>query len=1014
MLMRLRSVRLKLLLMVLVINFFTLMVAGGALLFHDLKQNQANTVAQLTALADILARGSTTALEFDDAKAGNENLMQLRANQNIVAAAIYNAHGDIFAQYGQTPQHTSAIPGTSLSDGFQFNPGELVVMKKVMSKSTALGSVYIKERYELSAWFFDYIVILGTVLLGSLLIGQVISAQLHRWVSDPILEVSRVARTVMEQRTYHLRASKNTEDEIGQLADAFNGMLQTLEHEIAERSGAELALRSLNAELEQRVATRTNELQIANRTLISRTEEAENANRAKAEFLANMSHEIRTPMNGILGLAYLLNRRKLDPDSADMVSKIHNAGRSLQAIINDILDFSKIEAGRLEIEHAPFRLLDVYENLAGIIATTAGPKDIELVITPPPEFSGQLVGDALRLEQVLINLVGNAIKFTDRGVVKVGFDLISKDEKIVTIRFSVSDTGIGISAENQEHIFTPFSQADESITRRFGGTGLGLTICRHLVTKMGGEIGVVSEPGKGSEFWFTIPFGWLASASFVPAQLSQLDVLIADDNEVASEAIAIATRLMGWNTTVVGSGEAAIDSVRIRHEKNNTFDVLLIDWKMPGMDGVETATAIRENFKGQVTPIVLMVTAYTQEELLNHPNIEYVDAVLSKPVTSSMLYNCVAAVLKRRGHEIGTGQSTFHKKSRKRIDGVRVLVVDDSEINREVASRILKEEGASFVHLENDGKNAVDWLMDNPEAVDIVLMDIQMPVMDGYEATRQLRRETKFVNLPIIALTAGAFKAQQDAAEKAGMNAFVAKPFNVDEMMAMIIRLTNDRAEGVTNKEIIQAPGNHHSQSGFKYFPGNLQGIALVQGLELWGDIEVYCKYLKKFSIEYADCCRRLGQFYRDGNRTAMNMLLHKLKGAAFNLSLNDVAVYVSELEAIIAGVGDPGAGIHQLQSALDTVFSSIALLLQNQTVVAERKPDLQNQLPVSELLDELLKALDTDTPNQANIILDSLAHALPDSSMVVLHTRLDDFYFRGAEAEVYRIASELEINLKK
>jgi signal transduction histidine kinase/CheY-like chemotaxis protein len=1007
---RLRSVRLKLLLMVLVINFFTLMVAGGALLYHDLKENQAKSVAQLTALADIIARGSTAALEFDDSKAAKENLMQLHANQNIVAAAIYNAHGDIFAQYGQVQQRASEIPGISLTDGFQFEAGELVVFKKIVSKSNSMGSVYIKERYELSAWFFDYIVILGTVLLGSLVVGQIISAQLHRWISDPILAVSSVARTVMEQRNYNLRATKNTEDEIGQLADAFNGMLQTLEHEIAERSGAELALRSLNAELERRVAERTSELQIANRALISRTDEAEKANRAKAEFLANMSHEIRTPMNGILGLAYLLNRRDLDPDSADMVSKIHNAGRSLQAIINDILDFSKIEAGRLEIEHAPFRLLDVYENLAGIIATTAGPKDIELVITPPPNISGQLYGDALRLEQVLINLVGNAIKFTESGVVKVGFGLVSQDEKIVTIRFSVTDSGIGISAENQEHIFTPFSQADESITRRFGGTGLGLTISRHLVTKMGGEIGVVSELGKGSEFWFTIPFGWLASTEFVPPQLSQLDVLIADDNDIASEAIATTTRLMGWNTTVVGSGEAAIDSVRSRREKNNTFDVLLIDWKMPGMDGVETATTIRESFEGESTPIVLMVTAYTKEELLNHPKIEYVDAVLSKPITCSMLYNCVAAALKRRGHDIGNGQSSSHKRYRQKIEGVRVLVVDDSEINREVASRILKDEGASFVRLENDGKNAVEWLRANPDAIDIVLMDIQMPVMDGYETTRQIRRETRFANLPIIALTAGAFKAQQDAAEKAGMNAFVAKPFNVDEMMGMIIRLTRGRSEGVNAEEIIDVPDNNYSYSNFKDLPG----ISLLKGLELWGDIEVYCKYLNKFSIEYADCCSRLGQFHRGGDRTSMNMLLHKLKGAAFNLSLNDVAIYVRELEVVVAGLGDPGTGIRQLQSALDTVFSSIALLVQNQTETVDQVSDVKNQKPLSELLDELLTALDTDTPNQANLILNSLAQLLPRTSIASLRMRLDDFDFRGAEAEVYRIATELEINLRK
>jgi len=436
--------------------------------------------------------------------------------------------------------------------------------------------------------------------------------------------------------------------------------------------------------------------------------------------------------------------------------------------------------------------------------------------------------------------------------------------------------------------------------------------------------------------------------------------------------------------------------------------VLLIDWKMPGMDGVETATTIRKDFKGESAPIVLMVTAYTKEELLNHPNIEYVDAVLSKPVTSSMLYNCVATALKRRGQDIENGQKILHKKYRKHIEGVRVLVVDDSEINREVALRILQDEGASLVHLEHDGKNAVEWLMANPDAVDIVLMDIQMPVMDGYEATRQIRKEPQFANLPIVALTAGAFKAQQDAAEKAGMNAFVAKPFHVDEMMAMIIRLTRGRQAGAISQEIHPVVPVYQVRSNAKDLPG----ISIDNGLELWGDMQAYCKYLKKFATEYADCCARLGQLHRDGESTAMNMLLHKLKGAALNLALTDVAKNARELEAIVAGSGGPDTGLPQLQAALDTAFSSITLLLQNQTTVADRQPDQKNHAPVAELLDELLAALDTDTPNQANIILDLLTHSLPHSAMVTLHARLDDFDFRGAEAEVVRIASVLEINL--
>jgi signal transduction histidine kinase/DNA-binding response OmpR family regulator len=1003
------SVSQKMRLMVLVANFATLLAAGAALFYHDLMENRSKAAAELTALASILAQGSSIALEFDDSKVAIENLAQLRANPNIFAAAIYTVNGKLFAQYLRDQRTKSDIPLMPEKDGFQFSAGELAVFQQINSQSGNLGTVYIKETYQLSKWLQDYLIILGAVLIGSLALGMLISTRLQRWISRPIQEVSSVAKKVMELRDYRLRAVKRSEDEIGQLADAFNGMLQTLEHEIAERNDAELAVRTLNAELEQRVADRTNDLRVANQTLVARTEEAENANRAKADFLANMSHEIRTPMNGILGLAYLLDRRQLDSDASDMVKKIRNAGRSLQAIINDILDFSKIEAGKLEIEHEPFRLQDVFDNLAGIMAANAGDKDIELIIAPPPNIHGHVLGDALRLEQVLINLVGNAIKFTDHGAVKLSVALLAKDDKIATMRFSVTDSGIGIALAKQTHIFTAFSQADTSTTRRFGGTGLGLTICRHLVIKMGGEIGVISEPGHGSEFWFTVPFAWSSVTDFVPPQLAQLDVLIADDSEVACEVMALTARSVGWIATKVESGEAALDMVRAKHEKKSAYDVLLVDWKMPGMDGLDVATAIRETFKDESSPVLLMVTSFSRDDLLKHPKIDMVDGVLTKPITGSMLYNGVATALKRRGHEIVAGLAPASTRSGKRISGVRALVVDDSDINREVAMRILNDDGAAFVHLEGNGKDALEWLYANPQAVDIVLMDVQMPEMDGYEATSQIRASAQLKNLPVIALTAGAFKAQQDAALQAGMNAFVAKPFNVDELMAIIQRLTHrvpGVAEGIPVDPLVSIDKKNLPIT-------ELPGIAVSKGLEVWKDMVAYKKFLLKFSIDYADCCAKLTSTHEENRHAEMHALAHKLKGSAANMALLEVA-QCAQIVEMMPAESDPSEAISHLQAALNTAFASITLLLADDATPAATQQGPINVAEITPVLGELLRALETNSPTRANQLLKDYATVLPHDLIIALQARIDDFDFRGAESVTHHLAAELGIDSKE
>ena len=943
-LLHLRSIRHKLLLMVLVANFTTLIIAGSILLYHDFMQYRDGRASELSSLAAVLSQGSITSLEFDDARVANENLAQLSANPNIVAAAIYTNKSHLFASYLQKQSTKIELPPAPTSDSVQFNQGELMVFKRIQTDHGTVGSIYIKAHYDLSAWLRSYLLILSAVLIGSLSLGLVISSKLQRWVSGPLHAVSEVAREVMQQHNYSLRTVKSTDDEVGQLAEAFNGMLATLEFEIRERSIAEQSIRQLNTVLEQRVTERTVELQKINQTLMVRTEEAEAANKAKADFLANMSHEIRTPMNGILGLAYLLDQLELESDAADMVKKIRNAGRSLQSIINDILDFSKIEAGRLEIEHVPFHINDTFDNLAGIMAANAGDKNIELVIAPPPDIGGLLIGDALRLEQILINLTGNAIKFTEHGEVLLSADLIAKNGQFATLRFAVKDTGIGIPKEKQAHIFSAFSQADVSTTRRFGGTGLGLTICWNLVSMMGGEIGVISEPGKGSEFWFTVQFKWTAQPQIADSDMTKLQVLITDDNETARNSLSNTVRSIGWNATTSESGVETIQKVQIKYEVGHYYDVILVDWKMPGMDGLTLASKIKHQYQQDASPIILMVTAFSREDLLRQNEANVIDGVLTKPVTSSTLYNSVVEALRcRNNHEQLGGIPPIIKRKIRRLFGIRVLVVDDSEINREVARRILKGEGA-IVSLSNDGQSAVDWLNDERNEVEVVLMDVQMPVMDGYEATRQLRNVPQHADLPIIALTAGAFKAQRNAAQEAGMDAFVSKPFNVEELIETIQRLTHTEPKTLLQDISDEA----HSTGTLQTIPDNLPGIAIDQGMLIWNEFEVYCKYLHKFRIEHLDFIAHLESCLASGNMEGSRTLLHKLKGSAANLALTEVTKIVFDIEAMETNTDYTGK-LQQLQQSLRTAFDSIATLPDTSVMVKSARfatPPISNHNP--------------------------------------------------------------------
>jgi signal transduction histidine kinase/DNA-binding response OmpR family regulator len=532
------------------------------------------------------------------------------------------------------------------------------------------------------------------------------------------------------------------------------------------------------------VSGRTTRIQAAMAETRRAREAADAANAAKGEFLANMSHEIRTPMNAIIGMCYLALKSGLAPKQHGYIAKVQSAAQTLLGIIDEILDFSKIEAGKMAVEAVPFGLPGVLESLANLLSLRAEDKRIELVFYEGAGIPAVLVGDPLRLTQVLVNLGGNAVKFTERGEVVVGIHVAHADAQSVHLRFDVRDTGPGLTGEQRSRLFQPFVQADSSTTRRHGGTGLGLTISRQLVRLMGGELELDSTPGVGSVFSFTLPFGRGGDVPPTPApntDLRGLRLLVVDDNAAARQVLAEMAAALDMTVETAVDGEAALRAADTATALGRPFDLVLVDWRMPGMDGVTCAERLAAADGRR--PVVLMTTAYARDQLqavLADASAD-VHEILIKPVTPSTLFDACASVIGR------LGQATSHAaereasltKSQAVLRGARVLLVEDNDINAELAMALLDSAGVTTA-LATDGRMALDLLA--RERFDAVLMDCQMPEMDGYEAARRIRADLRLADLPVLAMTANAMSGDRAKALAAGMNDHIAKPIDVNAM----------------------------------------------------------------------------------------------------------------------------------------------------------------------------------------------------------------------------------------
>jgi signal transduction histidine kinase/CheY-like chemotaxis protein/HPt (histidine-containing phosphotransfer) domain-containing protein len=931
------SLRRKLLVVMLLTTLVAVVVALGAMIAYDLRAYHQGWVDDLNAQAELLGRTTAPALEFDDEHVARENLSLLRLQPKILAAAVYTPSGAVFATY-IAEGASRAFPTAPPQNVFFVENGELLVFKQIVDRGRLVGTIHLRGRYELYDRVLNYAGIALIVTVVAMLVALLVSSWLQRIVTRPILAIGEVARDVVAKGDYSRRAERISADEVGALVDAFNNMLREIErrtqaleasnlekaHEVDERRMAQQEVMTLNAELEQRVLRRTAQLESSNRELAVATDAAERANRAKSAFLATMSHEIRTPMNGVIGMVEVLAHTQLQESQADAVRTIRASAFSLLSIIDDILDFSKIEAGRLELERAPVALPDLIESVSDTLLPVAIDKDVELSLFIAPQVPDHVWADATRLRQVLFNLVGNAIKFSAghqgrHGRVSIRAELADDGSRL---RLRFSDNGIGMSPETVAQLFSSFTQAEVSTTRRFGGTGLGLAISKRLVTLMNGEIEVHSALGEGSTFMVTLPIE-VASPDSKRREpdIAGVDCVVvgsdanADDLRIYLEHAGARVHSAPDLEGAVREAAALIDPVVIQNTRR----------------GDSSGDALRAAFSAMPdVRFLLIMRGWGRRARMTATDVVTLDGNCLKRLS---LLRAVAVAVGRASPEVlyeSAGQALLNEplamtNAQARAQGKLILVAEDDEVNQKVILRQIEVLGHA-AEIAHDGAEALQlWRAGNYA---LLLTDLHMPEMDGYTLAETIRREEVLHGplwrgrMPILALTANALRGEAMRAQAAGMDEYLTKPLQLHLLKAALTKwMPRDTAETV--------PAALHDDVLLRAHAGPVIDLAVLKGI-VGDDQAVVRQLLADYRASAQRSATELRAACDADDIRQVGIVVHKLKAASRSIGALALGDLCAELEnACRSGTREAvSQGVAQIEGAMRSVDAEIDHLL--------------------------------------------------------------------------------------